>query len=201
MALSKHALTTIDAVKAELPLTGDPDPKLDGVVARLINSASDSIRSHCRRDFARQTIREDFFIGDDRNSILLSLTPVVSVDGVFQGPDEDNPVEGYELEARPGILRLRYGTWPKNKLVHVNYTGGYVTPHQAAQDPALERNLPYDIEEACIITAATRFQYLGQPADIQIMQVEQIRVHFAEGGRKGLPEAALELLEPYKGWT
>ena len=199
MALSKHALTTVDAVKAELSLGGDS--KLDALIARLINSASDAIRSHCGRDFARQTIREDFVIQDDRDTILLSLNPVVSVDAVYRGLGEDDPIEGYELDPKAGLLKLRHGNWPKNELVHVHYTGGYVTPHQAEQDSSVERDLPYDIEEACIITAATRFQYLGQPADIQIMQVEQIRVHFAEGGRKGLPEAALELLEPYARWT
>lgn len=196
MALSKHALTTIDAVLAEL-VDLEADENTNALIARLINSASDAIRHHCGRDFARKKITE-VLDGKDWRSVLLSLTPVVEMESVKLNGHE---IGSYFVINETGELISSSGKWSANSLIAVEYTGGYITPQQAMENETLERDLPYDIEDACIITAATRFQYLGQPADIQMMQVEQIRVQFAGDGRQGLPEAAKALLEPFVRWA
>lgn len=197
MSLSEHALTTLKTLKSEL-LIPEAESSHDATLIRIINGASDAIRRYCRRDFCRATVTERVR-GSGRQTLLLSRTPIVDIESVLM---DDQAVMSYEVQAGPGMLINTYGAWPENATITIAYTAGYVTPKQAADSSdTLVRDLPHDVEEACIITAVTRYQYLGQPADAQILQLEQIRVHFVEGGRSGIPQAAQALLEPYVRWA
>lgn len=197
--LSPHALTTIDALKAELAIPANEMPG-DSVLARAINAASDAIRQYCGRDFARRKTIEHK-TGRGTPSLLLLLSPVVSVEMVSIQDEEIDPEE-LIIDKNAGVLTLKCGVWPESDRpnVSVAYTGGWVTPAQA-ENEGLERDLPHDIEEACLIIAANRLQARGQPLDAQILQVEQIRVHWSEGGRQSIPQQAAMLLEPYVRWA
>ena len=71
--LSEHALTTIGAVRAQLGL-GPEDTSQGAVLARMINSASDAIRTYCDRDFARAQ-RTDRWRGPGAPVLLLPSIP------------------------------------------------------------------------------------------------------------------------------
>lgn len=197
--LSAHALTTIEALKSELSIPTE-DSSQDAVLARAINAASDAVRRYCGRDFARAKVTEHL-IGRGSPALLVSLSPIVSVEAVaIQGQEVD--VSELAIDDGAGILVRLHGTWPESDRpnVSVSYTGGWVTPAQAEGED-LDRDLPHDIEEACLVIAATRVQSMGQPVDAQILQVEQIRVHWSEGGRQSIPQQAAMLLEPYVRWA
>lgn len=196
--LSAHALTTVEALKAELSIPSE-DNSRDTVLARAVNAASDAIRRYCRRDFARTEITEQL-TGRGSPALLVSLSPVVSLE-VVAICGEEIDLENFTVDRAAGIIERRHGVWPESDRpnISVTYTGGWVTPAQATDE--LKRNLPHDIEEACLIIAANRVQSMGQPVDAQILQVEQIRVHFAEGGRQGVPQQAAMLLDPYVRWA
>lgn len=196
--LSAHALTTIEALKSELSIPTE-DSSQDAVLARAINAASDAVRRYCGRDFARAKVTEHL-IGRGSPALLVSLSPIESVEAVaIQGQEVD--VSELAIDDGAGILVRRYGVWPESDRpnVSVTYVGGWVTPAQASDE--LERDLPHDIEEACLIIAATRVQSMGQPVDAQALQVEQIRVQFGDGGRQSIPQQAAMLLEPYVRWA
>ena len=175
MALSKHALTTVEQAKYQI--NNDDVPEV--VVERLINAASDAIRRYCGRDFALQTITEQI-VGYGSSRLMLQLTPVVAVayitgpnGQVHEGPCEiEDPDAGFVT--MPGSIRIRTGEMRGGPLgmaagiseratLQVIYTGGYITPAQLNLEPSLAqyyanpaqvvenaRTLPYDIEQACL---------------------------------------------------
>lgn len=195
--LSAHALTTIEALKAELSIPVE-DKSKDAVLARAVNAASDAIRQYCRREFARSEVTEHLQ-GNGSPRLMLTRTPVVDVIAVHLW-DDPIDLDTITIDRDSGILTGR-NVWPESNTpnVRVEYVGGYVTPAQASAGQ--DRDLPFDIEAACLIIASSRVQAMGQPADAQIMQVEQIRVHFADGGRQSLPISATALLDPYVRWS
>src|SRR5690606_39433469 len=128
--LSEHALTTIEAVRQQLGL--DPsDTSQDEVLARLINSASDAIRTYCDRDFARAR-REDRLEGSGRPELLLPLYPVIRVESVTADGIPVLPEE-YDVDVQAGRLVRRCGAWPGGPglTTEVVYEAGYITPEQA----------------------------------------------------------------------
>lgn len=199
--LSAHALTTIEALKEELGIAVD-DTSKDKQLARYINAASDAIRAYCDRDFARAH-RTDVRKGSGAPALLLRLFPLVEIHHV---KIDEETVADYRVDRDTGVL-WRADGWPSASIpnIEVEYTGGYVTSEQAREDEQLERTLPYDLEEACIVTAATWASQQGTPRDATMLQVEQIRVQF--GGRGGqdaaqslLPKPVQYLLASYRRW-
>lgn len=175
MALSKHALTTIEQAKYQI----NDNSITEGVVERLINAASDAIRRYCNRDFAFQTITENV-VGYGSSRLMLQLTPVVAVayitgpnGQVYEGPlDIEDPGAGFVVV--PGNMRLSTGDISSGPLgmpagvaerarLQVTYTGGYITPAQMNPEASLTQyyahpaqvienacTLPYDLEQACL---------------------------------------------------
>lgn len=197
--LSAHALTTLEELKSELLISGNTE---DSYLARLINSASDAIRSYCGRDFAKDR-RTEKRSGSGTPLLLLPLYPIAEVDSVIVDGAALSP-DSYDIDAKMGALIRVGGIWPASseRNITVTYTGGYVTPVQAAADPDLTRNLPYDIEEACIVTAATWASHRSTPRDATTLQVEQIRVTFGERDRQPamIPLAVQHLLTSWRRW-
>jgi len=193
--LSEHALTTIEAVRQQLGL--DPsDTSQDAVLVRLINSASDAIRSYCDRDFARAR-RADRLEGSGRPVLLLPLYPVIRVESVTADGIPVSPEE-YDVDAPAGRLIRRSGSWPGGPglTVEVVYEAGYITPEQARKGVG-ERDLPYDLEEACIATVMSWYSRRSMPADVQSFWVEQIRVNF-DTQREWLPTPVQRILDRYR---
>lgn len=172
-------------------------------LARLINSASDAIRSFCGRDFALEN-RTEKHTGQNSAALLLPLYPVIEVERVKIGAALLRPND-YELDTKMGALIRLGGVWPSTpeRQIEVQYTGGYVTPEQAANNPEISRNLPYDLEEACIVTASTWASHRGTPRDATTLQVEQIRVTFGDRDREPamIPAAVQHLLTSWRRWV
>ena len=196
--LSEHALTTIEAVRQQLGL--DPsDTSQDAVLARMINSASDAIRTYCDRDFARAQ-RADRLEGPGRPVLLLPLYPVIRVESVTADGIPVLPEE-YDVDVQAGRLVRRGGSWPGGPglTVEVVYEAGYITPEQARNGLG-ERDLPYDLEEACIATVMSWFSRRNMPPDVQSFWVEQIRVNF-DTQREWLPMPVQRILDRYRRWA
>lgn len=150
------ALTTVEAVKAELDLTGTAN---DAWLADAIARASDQIASWCGRVFARETVLESFRLSRPMPSLALSRWSVAAIAGVTEdGVALD--AGAYEVSATDGILyRLnakgRYLSWPA-VTAEVEYTAGWLLPGQVG------RNLPGDIEQAAIDLVARAYHARGR---------------------------------------
>lgn len=197
MALSSHALTTLDAVKASLT---DVDNSSDTYLERQINAVSEFIEKYCNRHFEKKTYTEKK-AGNGRQKICLDQFPIVSVtsvivDGMF--------VDDYEVDEEAGMF-YRKGRWNwQGDLIGlvgepgasfpnivIEYIAGYVLPKDETIDN--ERTLPYDLEDATIQLVVIRYEKRG----VEHMKRETIgplTTEFIDG----IPPQILEVLDKYK---
>lgn len=191
MALSDKALTTVASAKDYMGLLDDDS---DYVIELLINSVSEDIEKRCRRTF-RQTTQTEKVIGSSGHNLLLACYPVtavsaVTIDGVAVALTE------YEILAESGELFRIDNTWPssEHRNITVAYTGGYVLPGQENKTatPPVVRNLPYDLETACIKMVAVDFQRRGSE-HLQTEVLGPLRSDFLAD----YPRHVLDVLERY----
>jgi len=154
---ASHALTTVDAAKADLGLPGGGD---DAYLGALIDRASDTITAWCGRTFARETVRETFRSGCPLAALSLARWPVSSLTSVTVG-GAVLELDRVEVESGTGILHRLDATgyrlpW-RAEVTVVTYAAGYVLPGAAGRD------LPADIEAACL--ALVRLAYHRRGAD------------------------------------
>ena len=181
---SRRDLTTLAAIKRELGLSEEGE---DAFLADLLGQASSAIETECRRRLAREGVVETL-LGRGRTLLMLSLTPVVAVDAVH--------VDGVEIEAGgwqlispdAGLLHRRDG-WEKCPI-EIDYTGGFGLPG----DP--DRTLPAVIERACI--EAVKAWYAGRDRDPSLSAESAGGYHASYAPMAGLPEAARDLLAPWR---
>lgn len=179
MPLAANALTTLEAVKADLRITHADD---DVWLTRMINRLSTSAERYCGRPFGRaEDVVEDVRQDGQSRWLYLRRMPIESVASVELAAGGTVAASEYRLAERGteeiGALVLKSGTWPTAPLyasnptrvypdeddvtATVTYTGGYVLPKDGpAVDPAVD--LPPDIEDAVI--AAVADQYLAREA-------------------------------------
>lgn len=158
LGVAVGGLTTVGRVIAELNIT---DAAQQSLVADLIMEATDAIQTYCNRTFARQEDISEKVAGYGGSTLVLNVTPVISVDSV-SAFDNVLAATDYEIEdAEAGFLYFPYGVADtgrtngntlsgvlvsnsEQKAYTVVYTGGYILPGQPG------RTLPYDLERACI---------------------------------------------------
>lgn len=203
-------LTTLKAVKEELGIPEDEGSQ-DNYIERMITAASGAIARYCDRQFARRTVMESV-PGRDTPTVYLSLTPIVDIESVEIGGVEVDP-GGYTVDhPNEGALRRFGGVWPwSGRMIRfieaervagsevpnitVTYTGGYILPGDD------DRDLPYELELACIMAVSDWVQGQGTPRDAVRLQAEQVSVSFGQsgaGGRMALSTTVRELLDPWK---
>lgn len=187
---ASHDLTTLEAVKAELEVTGTLD---DTVIAALIRQASATIARFCRRVFALETVRQVVTIygrldqAAGAEFLFLDRTPVaeivsITVDGIALAPAD------YELDAENGKLFRLSGGYPVGwwgcRTVIV-YRAGYDLlpglPHDIeraavdlvkryyygrSRDPALRSEQVLDVIDQAFTSTASEPMVDGLPADI-----------------------------------
>lgn len=187
VAVATTALTTLATVKTEL---GILDSSLDDVIARLINAASVRIlRATGRRRLAYSAAYVEDVAGYGTGSLVLSLTPVRSVASLsFDGSAQttsDLELPAFNAgEDNDGIVRRSGGfLWTaatagesvtgqgvigsERRLYRVTYAGGFICPGQAtAGPPALVRDLPEDLEQACIDLVTSLYRRRGRDQGI-----------------------------------
>lgn len=208
------ALTTLTRVKEELGIGAEVS---DALLQRMINAASQLIERYCNRVFNLWEGVE-YVRGYGSERLILTHTPIKEVREIKYGlppnPDEVIDPSKYMIdEAEAGFVLLTDGSlWKWTGRVRrvitphrlpgtempmyaVDYTGGYVTPKQAEDDPSLKRDLPYDIEDACVMLVATRWGSRGERRDIVSESVMSASFTYQRGG---LPQEVIDILGPYR---
>jgi hypothetical protein len=205
-----NALTTLALVKGELGIA-DATTTYDTVLERMILAASDAIARFCRRDFRKATVTEKL-AGSGTLRLVLARTPLVSItsitdDGTTIDDDE------YEIEDAAAGIVVRDTPWTAQDLavgisigqdpvpgtgkraLTVVYISGYVLPG----DSTGTRNLPYDVEEACILTAVALYRRRGQDRSVVSEQLGDAAQSYATGAEAHLiPAAARAMLARYR---
>ncbi|MDQ1081442.1 hypothetical protein [Pseudoroseomonas cervicalis] len=188
-------LTTVKTAQAHLQIDGDPD---EFYLGELIDAASAIVVGWCCRSFARETVRQTFrgTLGD---CLVLERLPVatdvtVSVDG------RAIEAEAFEIEPGTGLLYALSGfrrcAW-QGSFASVTYTGGYFLPG------AQNRNLPRDVEQACLVTIGALHAARGRDPLLRSESTEDVGSASwldPRAGMEALPPQAAGMLAPYRAW-
>lgn len=196
---TSRSLATIEAVKKELNIT---DASQDAFLQTLIDQASDMIETFCNRTFARAGYRETL-PGYGMTRLVLSQTPIVEVTSIMMNNDiiTDFVVEN----AQAGILyRQRGWKWtpvlgwninpfpiPNSEalLFTIDYTAGYALPEDVG------RNLPHDIEKACIEIVKAWYESRDRNPAISSERIGDYQVSYAI---QEIPTAVTQMLVPWR---
>lgn len=195
------------------------DPS-DAKLPRLIAAASELVRAHINRPRLHYTVAfaERLAGHVEQVRLRLGLLPVISVASVVLSDGSSLGASEYTVEdADVGVL-YRAAGWPFTGLVRagllydapavgtesrnllVTYTGGWVTPAQAAtpgwSGPA--RSLPEAVEEACLLTASALYRRQGADQAVQSESLGDYAVTYRSESMPSLPDAAVALLSPYR---
>lgn len=188
-------LTSLAAVKADLGLSGSAS---DEALGALIDQFSDAIAAWCGRTFGAATVRETQDVSRlcDRRSILLERWPVIAVSSITVA-GEALASDAYVLDAAKGELlyrgeATRFTLWPVGETIAV-YSTGYALPDDD------DRNLPHDIERACILMARSAWTSMGRDPALRSEESTGVAVftYFQTNGA-GLSLEAQAMLSPYR---
>ena len=202
MALATNALTTIASCEAELGLTASEQ---DALLTRYINTASDQIADYCNRKFYYTSGIEEKIAGSGDAFLFVGRTPVTSITSVVWLGD-DSTVSGslYEIwDVDQGAIYNSSG-WNYTRLsdtqidrYKVTYIGGWITPQQDADDGGLTRNLPFDLETACINIVTALWQKKGQDRTVKSESIMGASVSY-ESHDSGMDASVIATLDNYK---
>ena len=202
MALATNALTMISTVETELSLTADAQ---DAELTRYIDTASDQIERYVNRKLYYGSAIIEKVAGSGDAFLWISRTPVQSITSVvWLGDDSTVTSSTYEIwEADQGNL-YRSAGWNNTKIsandytrYQVTYVGGWITPQQDADDGALTRNLPWDLETACISMVVGLWRQKGADRTIRSESVLNTSVHY-ERHDGGIDPSVRAILDSYK---
>ena len=159
---SNKNLTTVSAVTQHLNISGSEAATNSDYLQALVNRASSFIENYCNRVFAEEEVDETLpSTGEPR--LLLSRLPIVSVTSATYKGEVEDATNYYIEDADAGFLFNKKGWrsttvygryidyYPTSYAVDdwtIRYTGGYKLPGET------DRNLPHDIELACILIVA-----------------------------------------------
>jgi uncharacterized phiE125 gp8 family phage protein len=188
-----HRLITLASIKSELQVSGGAD---DAFLTSLIDQASATAESWCRRTFAEETVSETFYLDRPVSPIELTRYPVteiapVTVAGTVLDPAvyevEEDTGWLYRLDASGGRCARFCGR------VVVEYTGGYILPD------APQPTLPHDISRAAaLLVKGAYFARTRDPA-IRSESVEGAgSFGYFSGAAGDLPPEVEALLRQYR---
>ena len=188
-------LTTVEAVKTQLGITGTAD---DDRIEFYIRAVSATIENYCKRQFSEQDY-EHTFQPTYTDHIFAEEYPVREITKVTYGEEELDPAD-YSFE-NGGIFKTE-GTW--NRETTIEYTAGYVLPgdEDLTATPPIVRDLPYDLEAAAIFYATINYNTTNS-AGIKSEQVDVLRVQYGDGNVVGgkvlpLPATVMAMVNPYR---
>ena len=188
MTLDPSALTTLEAAKAQLDITGDSE---DGILVSFIEAATAAVETFCRRKFAySENVTET--LSPHGGQLFLRRPPILQLHEIRRG---DKPLlpEDYELDPATGIVTLP-GYFPGDAYA-ITYDGGFVTPNQATQERP--RTLPRDVELAALLVVTSLYRNRGRDPNVTEEGLIGARQAFA-GGWHVLSPAAQALLAPWR---
>ena len=202
MALATNALTTISTVETELSLTADAQ---DAELTRYIDTASDQIERYVNRKLYYGSAIVEKVAGSGDAFLWISRTPLSSVTSIlWLGDSSTVGSSTYEIyESDQGSI-YRSAGWNDTKIsatdytrYQVTYVGGWITPQQDADDGALTRNLPWDLETACISLVVGLWRQKGADRTIRSESVLNTSVHY-ERHAGGIDPSVRAILDTYK---
>lgn len=177
--------TTVDAVKSEM---GIEDDAHDALIRRKIRSYSHMFDTIIGRCLAYDDAFTEYVAQPaGRRRLVVSSTPVHDVTEInFEGDVVD--VSDYFIEDKDtGFIAKKYGTWgdtaaspanirrrPRQQPLArytVTYEKGYITPQQDLDDPQLERDLPYDVEDAILAAVVSGVNQAGVDSAVASLSV------------------------------
>lgn len=201
MALSSKALTTLDALESELGVSGE-----DTYLERLIERASDRFAQACRRSLHREVdiVERVEGYGVPRLVVGRSVESISSIVLITGSTTETIDATTYEIEdADAGFIRRIGGVWGSTAMSQgvlrdrvtdselalwkVTYTGGYVTPQQAADDGTLTRSLPYDIEDAVLEMCVAAYRSKGKDLSVRSKKLLSGSITYDTSARRMSP--------------
>lgn len=223
MALEIRALTQLADVKGELGITAST---FDARLERLIHVATDLIEDELGRILSYSAAVTEKAKGYGTPFITLERRPVIAIASVDELGTALAAAD-YELVTDPntgrgesGLLARKasttsLGSWPwtasrrpdveqdklpgtEDRAITVVYSGGYVTPAQAASGgwsgPA--RSLPHSLEQACIELVVSLYRGAGEDKNVTHEQVGPSGMSWGRG-RDAMPEAVRAMIRPY----
>lgn len=224
VATTETKLVSLDTVKARLGISVNT---YDSVLADLIEEASDAVVQHLQRPLAYQTYAEQVAGYDDRY-LLLSRVPLVSLTSILNDTTTVSSTTYEIFDHNAGIVFNSTGwewdvrfrgdiasdpvPYSEERQYTVTYTAGYALPGvTTASSTTLStaaETLPKSITRATVIAVKEWFDGLG--LDVTATQYKSIRTEdfqvetHANNAAElcyDLPEASLNLLRPFEGWT
>lgn len=211
MPLKSHALTTLEAVRDELGLTGT---SADARLERMINAASSAFAALAGRDLHFGTWTEDLTaLGGARLSLgRFPVTEIVSIAPIDASGSAGGTLDStsYFLEnASLGFVR-RVDGWGIEPTMfdgingdyiagserpnwRVVYTGGSITPYQeSAEGGSLgTATLRDDIEQAIIESVVDTYRRAGARSDILSERLGDESITYADPTRAGYSDRSL----------
>ena len=202
MALASNALTTISECESELGLTASEQ---DALLTRYINTASDQIADYCNRKIFYDAAIVEKVGGSKDYFLYISRTPLTTITSVvWLGDDSTIGSSLYEIwESDQGAIYKESG-WNNITLnatyltrYQVTYKGGWITPQQDADDGALTRDLPFDLETACVNIVTALWQKKGQDRNVKSESIMGASVTY-DVDVSGLDDSVMATLNNYK---
>lgn len=204
------ALTTLERVKLELSISNDTS---DELLLAKIAGASSVVAGLCFPSLKRETVIETFYpdcywecadrLTLDRNPVVsissvtvdgTALTDVVIVDDVVTDLAEWR-LDGERRRLRRQTTAGKHSHWSFCTSIDVAYTGGYLLPGETG------RNLPVEIEEACIELVTAYWMTRGRDPGLRAEEnVGVFRFEYetkANGYEYGLPPGVMAKLDKY----
>lgn len=211
MALKALALTTVQTVAEDL---GVASGSADALLERLIHESSQRVATALDRTLHYTASAVDDVEGYGRRLLLLPRTPLVSVTSIAYVEDDGTTTplaaDAYAIEdaqaghvrrvggsvwswtGRAAGIRPRAVAGSAQRRWRVTYTAGWVTPQQAADDPTLTRDLPYDLEALCIQGVVALYRARGSDPAVTRRQVLDASISYsAERSTQGALAAAI----------
>lgn len=214
MALPASALTTLATANDELGLTSDSGTQ-DARVERYIKAASSQIATFLGRSLHNTAGIIEKLEGYGTPFLYVSRTPLGTLTSIkYDGQLIDS--SNYEVHdanegsiyAKGGFLwtaAVREGMIPEamagyeRRLYEVTYTGGWICPTQAGT-----RDLPEEIEQACLELVVLRWRARGRDPSIKSESLMSWSASYDRGGSDseisdgGMPPAVAEMLRPWR---
>lgn len=196
-------LTTVAAAADVLGVSAS-DPKLP----RLIGAASGAIRRYLNRPQLHYgaSIVEKLPGFEGQVRLYLGVAPLISVASIVLPDGTTLDPADYTIEDLEAAALYRAAGWPytglcddggrlygEAKTIVVTYAGGWVTPAQSGT-----RNLPFEIEEACLLTVKSLYQYRDPAITSESLGDYSVTFATATEGDGVIPPAAQALLSTHR---
>ena len=191
------ALTTLDAVKRDLDITGTEE---DAALADLIAQASASLSSWIGRPLVRETVRQTWRLNQRLPALTLDRVPVAGITSVMVKGVTVSP-EAVECDNEAGVAYSLdnigfYQPWPAG-VITITYAGGWIPPGADGRD------LPADIEAACIALVRRAYHQKGRDPALKGLDVGSIKLDWLVPGGDPMPAEVVPVVDRYRifgGW-